>query len=180
MRWGEVALLGCLFFGPTVEAGPIAELLSEGVLGTQWGQAKDEIAAKFPGGKLNTVVGLRQYHIRDSRKMFGIERNPSDQIIFSFDSEWRLIEVRIEFPKGVKTWRDLQEGTQQAFGPYLTTRDETINEQASMYSNIGHRWTPDGGVSVALTQQTTVLTPTPILTITKAAGVQSKSALGLE
>jgi hypothetical protein len=83
-------------------AGTISDTFGDGVFGLEWGSSIEKVKQAFPGGKLDESFILKSYAVKDSRTLFGYERNESDEISFGFDLEGRLNGVTVHFKDTTK------------------------------------------------------------------------------
>lgn len=85
-------------FSQLAVAGSIADVFSEGIFGVKWGSPIEEVEKALPAGVAATQVGIATYTIQDGRTLFGVQREDSNSIRFSFDSNGEMNGVSIEFP----------------------------------------------------------------------------------
>ncbi|KTD98804.1 hypothetical protein [Pseudoalteromonas sp. H71] len=90
-----LSVIFLLFLSPS-KAATITELFGDGVFGTQWGDSFETVLAKYPKAKKKNISDTIWLEIKDSRKVFDIDRN-KQRLHFSFDSEMRLIGVGVTF-----------------------------------------------------------------------------------
>ena len=88
-------LLACVQFN--VFAEEISKVFGEGVFDTSWGNTIEEVKETFPKGTIKKYSEITQLSVKDGRSVFGLARDKKSQIIFSFDSEERLIAVGVYF-----------------------------------------------------------------------------------
>ena len=90
-------LIGFLTTIPAL-AGPISDAFSTSVMGVPWGANQEQIQAVLSNAKFQEANGYRYLEITDGRKVFGLERNEKNRILFSLDSDGQFSELQIEFP----------------------------------------------------------------------------------
>lgn len=181
-RIAAFAVLAVFALTPNVFAGPMAELLGDGILGTTWGDDKAEVEAAHPGGKWKKIGALSVYTVRDGRAIFGVNRNKNDALGFAFTADGKLSSISIWFPGKSETFAELLAATTQQFGPPLASEDERFELKYDLVTATGLKWAPDGPLSLTLSMMAFGFSIDYALSISHSAVDVSKSKgdLGLE
>ena len=123
------------------EIDPIDKLFGEGIFGTTWGSPLSEVRALHPEGSNEefdhdmtmliegeegsyvTNISGSNYHVRDDRAIFGLDRGLDDELIFTF-YDGQLTHISIEFPDCPKLMSRLP----RVIGPLdAVPADQTVN-----------------------------------------------------
>lgn len=161
-RWGMTARkfssLLLLLTPIGANAGPIADLLADGVFGVAWSASPAEVEAALPGGKWKSYGGIKTYSVPDGRTVFGVERTPKQHIDFGFSTSEKMNGVSVEFPgelMSVERFGNLLAKTTEVFGPPIRGADapEPFEYSAGDVGGLTATqvlWPTDEGVTVSL------------------------------
>ena len=136
-------LLLC-FLSTDVISGQIGTVFSDSVFGVKWTDSVSEVEDKIKGGSLSNQYGYITYKVPDGREVLKTKRSEKDNIIFTFNSEEKLMGVSVELPmKDTSDFGDLQNKLTTYFGS-----PAAVPNQAGV---IHMRWPEDELITLSLT-----------------------------
>jgi hypothetical protein len=87
-------------------ADNVNQIFGDGIFETNWGQSFEEVAERFPSGKikqpskldLETVKDISKvFVVKDERTVLGVKRKKSHSINYNFDKSQKLKQIRVQF-----------------------------------------------------------------------------------
>lgn len=108
-------------------AASISDTFNAGVFDIPWGASIEDVKESFPGGITKTEYGINSYIVKDSRKLFGLDREDGNNIVFYLSRDWKFNSLAAYFPFSDESFGFLFSKLESTFGPFTNKHMATLS-----------------------------------------------------